>query len=161
MIIKVINKSSNELPEYAKQGDSGMDLRANFSNGLKEEFMWGAAFDKERETLLVFSGGRVLIPTGLYTSFPPGYEIQVRPRSGLALKNGVTVLNTPGTIDSGYRNEWGVILMNLSDDVFEIQHGDRIAQAVLTKVSLIEWDEVSSLDESDRGKTGYGDSGVK
>lgn len=161
MKVNVINKSTNKLPEYAKAGDSGMDLRANFSNGLNEDLMWGCAFDDERKVLIMFSGGRCLVPTGLYTSFPPGYEVQVRPRSGLALKNGVTVVNAPGTIDSGYRNEWGVILMNLGDEPFEIQEGDRIAQAVLTKVSLIEWNEVESLDESDRGKTGYGDSGVK
>lgn len=161
MKINVINRSSNELPKYAKQGDSGMDLRANFSNGLNEDLMWGSAFDEERQTLIVFSGGRVLVPTGLYTSFPPGYEIQVRPRSGLALKSGITVLNSPGTIDSGFRNEWGVILMNLSDEPFEIQQGDRIAQAVLTKVSLIDWEVVEELPESDRNKTGYGDSGIK
>lgn len=156
MKINVINKGSNKLPKYAKQGDSGMDLHANFSNGLNENLMWGAALDTDRNTLLVFSGGRVLIPTGLYTSFPPGYEIQVRPRSGLALKQGITVLNTPGTVDSCYRGEIGVILMNLSDEVFEIQHGDKIAQAVLTKVSLIEWNEVEELDNSDRGEGGFG-----
>jgi len=156
MKINVINKGSNKLPKYAKQGDSGMDLLANFSSGLNENLMWGAALDTDRNTLLVFSGGRVLIPTGLYTSFPPGYEIQVRPRSGLALKQGITVLNTPGTVDSCYRGEIGVVLMNLSDDVFEIQHGDKIAQAVLAKVSLIEWNEVEELDNSDRGEGGFG-----
>ena len=161
MKINVINKSTNALPTYAKPGDSGMDLRADFTHGLVEDYMVGAAVDGERETLIIFSGGRCLIPTGLYTSFPPGYEIQVRPRSGLALKQGIIVLNTPGTIDSGFRSEIGVILMNLSDEPFEIQHGDRIAQAVLAKVSLIEWNEVESLDESDRGKGGLGSSGVK
>ena len=161
MKINVINKSSNELPKYAKQGDSGMDLRANFSNGLNEDLMWGSAFDEERQVLIVFSGGRVLVPTGLYTSFPPGYEIQVRSRSGLALKNGVFVSNGIGTIDSGYRSEIGVILTNLGDEPFEIQQGDRIAQAVLTKVSLIDWEVVEQLPESDRNKTGYGDSGIK
>ena len=160
MKVNVINKGANKLPEYAKQGDSGMDLRADFSNGLNEDFMFGAAFDAERECLLVFSGGRCLIPTGLYTSFPPGYEIQVRPRSGLALKQGVTVLNTPGTVDSCYRNEIGVILTNLGDEVFEIYQGDRIAQAVLAKVSLIEWNEVDEVDNTDR-KGGFGHSGVK
>lgn len=161
MKVNIINKNPNGLPKYAKFGDSGMDLMADFSRGLNEDLMWGSAYDEEREKLLIFSGGRCLIPTGIYTSFPPGYEIQVRPRSGLALKNGVTVLNTPGTIDSGYRNEWGVILMNLSDDVFEIQHGDRIAQAVLAKVSLIEWNEVEELDKSDRGEGGFNSTGIK
>lgn len=161
MKVNVINKGNNLLPVYAKAGDSGMDVKANFSNGLNEDFMWGAAYDEERKVLIVFSGGRVLVPTGLYTSFPPGYEIQVRSRSGLALKQGVMVLNSPGTIDSGYRNEIGIILMNLGDEPFEIEHGDRIAQLVLAKVSLIEWNEVEKLDESERGKTGYGDSGIK
>ena len=161
MKLNVINSGENALPTYAKAGDSGMDLRANFSNGLNDSYMFGAAFDDVRKTLLVFSGGRVLIPTGLYTSFPPGYEIQVRPRSGLALKQGVTVLNTPGTVDSSYRGEIGVILMNLSDDVFEIQHGDRIAQAVLAKVSLIEWNVVEHLDKTDRGTGGFNSTGTK
>lgn len=161
MKIKVINTSPNVLPSYAKSGDSGMDLRADFSRGVNEDFMWGCAFDEKRQVLVMFSGGRCLVPTGLFTSFPPGYEIQVRSRSGLALKNGIQVLNSPGTIDSGFRNEWGVILFNTSDDVFEIAQGDRIAQAVLTKVSLIEWDSVEILDESERNTTGFGDSGRK
>lgn len=100
MKVNIINKGSNELPKYSKAGDSGMDLRANFSNGVDENFMWGAAFDKKRDTLIIFSGGRALIPTGLYTSFPPGYELQIRSRSGLALKNGVFVTNGIGTIDA-------------------------------------------------------------
>lgn len=161
MKVNVINKSTNALPTYAKPGDAGMDLRADFSRGVSDEHMYGAAYDEIRKKVLVFSGGRYLVPTGLFTSFPPGYEFQIRPRSGLALKAGITVLNTPGTIDAGYRNEWGVILMNLSDEVFEIEHGDRIAQGVLSKVCLAEWNEVETLDESDRGKTGFGDSGIK
>lgn len=160
MKINIINKSSNELPKYAKNGDSGMDLRANFSNGLNEDYMFGAAFDDERQTLLIFSGGRCLVPTGLYTSFPPGYELQIRSRSGLALKNGVFVTNGIGTVDSCYRSEIGVILTNLSDEVFEIQQGDRIAQAVLAKVSLIEWNEVESLDETSR-TGGFGSTNIK
>lgn len=160
MEVQVINKNPNGLPKYAKYGDSGMDLLADFSRGLNEDFMWRAAYDEKREKLLIFSGGRCLIPTGLYTSFPPGYEIQIRSRSGLALKQGVFVLNSPGTLDSGYRNEVGVILTNMSDEVFEVAQGDRIAQAVLTKVSLIEWKEVESLTETDRGKGGFGHTGI-
>ena len=161
MKIKIVNKSNNPLPTYAKAGDSGMDLRADFSRGVNEQHMYEAvAYDDIREVVLVFPGGRYLVPTGLFTSFPPGYEFQVRPRSGVALKEGVTVLNTPGTIDSNYRNEWGVIIMNLSSDVFEIAHGDRIAQGVLTKVSLVEWEEVEELDSTDR-KGGFGHTGVK
>ena len=161
MKVNIINSSNNPLPTYAKLGDSGMDLRASFSNGLNEDLMWGAAFDDERKTLIVFSGGRVLIPTGLYTSFSPGYELQIRSRSGLALKHGIMVLNSPGTIDSGYRSEIGVILTNIGNEPFEIQHGDRIAQAILTKVSLIEWNEVLSLDETERGNGGFNSTGVK
>lgn len=159
MKVNIINKNPNGLPKYAKFGDSGMDLMADFSRGLNEDLMWGSAYDEERKKLLIFSGGRCLIPTGIYTSFPPGYEIQVRSRSGLALKSGVFVLNTPGTIDSGYISEIGVILFNASDEVFEVSQGDRIAQAVLAKVSLIEWNEVESLDETDRGEGGFGSTG--
>ena len=161
MKVNVINKGTNPLPSYAKSGDSGMDAMADFSRGVSEKFMHLAAYDEISKKIIVFSGGRVLVPTGLFTSFPSGYEIQVRSRSGLALKQGVFVLNSPGTIDSGYRNELGVILFNTSDDVFEISHGDRIAQLVLAKVSLIEWNEVVDLDSSDRGEGGFGSTGVK
>jgi dUTP pyrophosphatase len=161
MKVNVINKSSNELPTYAKAGDWGQDVRADFSRGVSDKFMFGAAYDEEREVINLFSGGRCLIPTGIFTSFPPGYEIQVRSRSGLALKDGIIVLNSPGTIDPSYRGELGIILFNTSDEVFEIAHGDRIAQIGLVKVSLIEWNEVEALDESDRGKGGFGSSGIK
>lgn len=160
MKINVVNKSNNQLPFYAKEGDSGMDVRADFSRGVSDEFFNGAAYDDEREVIMLFSGGRCLVPTGIFTSFPKGYEIQVRPRSGLALKHGITVLNTPGTIDSGYRNEFGIILINLSDEIFEISHGDRIAQIVLNKVEEIEWNLVETLDESERGEGGFGHTGV-
>jgi len=161
MKIDIVNKSTNELPSYAKKGDAGMDVRADFSRGVSDKFFDGAAYDEERGVLILFSGGRCLVPTGIFTSFPPGYEIQVRPRSGLALKSGITVLNTPGTVDASYRGELGIILMNLSDSIFEIEHGDRIAQLVLKKVEEIEWNLVETLDESDRGKSGFGDSGIK
>lgn len=160
MKVQVINKGTNKLPEYAKKGDAGMDLRADFSNGLNEDFMWGAAWDDVAKCLRIFSGGRALIPTGLYTAFPIGYEVQIRSRSGLALKQGLIVLNEPGTIDCGYRNEWGVILMNLGDDDVEIYQGDRIAQAVLNKTEKIEWDEVEKLPSEDRGG-GFGSTKVK
>jgi dUTP pyrophosphatase len=161
MIVDVVNKSTNPLPKYAKPGDAGMDLLANFSNGINENLLFGAALDEERNVLLVFSGGRALIPTGLYTAVPEGHELQVRPRSGLALKQGVTVLNTPGTIDSPYRGEIGVILINFSDEVFEVAQGDRIAQAVLNKVDAVEWKPVSELPTSARGEGGFGHTGVK
>ena len=118
--VKVFNESSNELPKYETEGSAGMDVRAMLN-----------------ETIVIAPGSRVLIPTGLYVEIPVGYEIQVRPRSGLALKKGITVLNTPGTIDSDYRNSIGVILVNLSNVDFEVNPGDRIAQLVLNQVPQI------------------------
>lgn len=100
MKVEIINKSINPLPKYAKPGDAGVDLMADFSQGIKDDFLFNAAFDEVRNVLIIFSGGRALVPTNIYTAIPEGYEVQVRPRSGLALKQGVTVLNTPGTIDS-------------------------------------------------------------
>jgi dUTP pyrophosphatase len=161
MTVDIVNKSTNPLPKYAKLGDAGMDLCANLTNGFNEDFLFGAALDEERNVLLIFSGGRALIPTGLYTAVPEGHELQVRPRSGLALKQGVTVLNTPGTIDTGYRGEIGVVLINFSDDVFEVAQGDRIAQAVLNKFETINWNDVAELPTSERGEGGYGSTGVK
>lgn len=161
MKVEIVNKSNNPLPKYAKPGDSGMDLMADFSNGIDEKFLFFSDFDEERQTLLIFEGGRALVPTNIFTAIPEGYEIQIRSRSGLALKSGVFVTNGVGTIDSGYRNSYGVILTNLGDDVFEISQGDKIAQAVLVKVEKIEWNEVEKLDETERGLTGFGDSGIK
>lgn len=159
--VEIINKSTNALPEYETSGSAGMDLKADFSAGVNEKFLYGSAFDEERNVLIIFSGGRALVPTNLYTALPEGYEAQIRPRSGLALKSGVTVLNTPGTIDSDYRNGWGVILMNFSDEIFEVSQGDRIAQAVLSKVDQINWKEVEELSSTDRGLGGFGSTGVK
>lgn len=159
--INVINKSTNNLPEYAKQFDAGMDLRADFTRGVSDKNMSGAAYDEVANVIHIFSGGRCIVPTGIFTAIPPGYEVQVRSRSGLAIKYGIIVLNSPGTVDSGYRNEWGVILMNCGDEVFTINQGDRIAQAVLAKVEQIEWNEVESLSDSDRGESGFGKSGIK
>ena len=161
MKVDIVNKSINSLPKYAKPGDAGMDLQADFSKGINDDFLFGAAFDEERQVLLIFPGGRALVPTQLFTAIPEGFEVQIRPRSGLALKQGVSVLNTPGTIDAGYRNGWGVILINLCDDVFEVAQGDRIAQAVLNKFETIEWNEVDTLPESERGLGGYGHTGIK
>ena len=160
MKVQVINESPNKLPEYAKKGDAGMDVRADFSRGINEDFLWGAAWDDVSKCLRVFSGGRVLIPTGLHTSFPIGYEIQMRSRSGLALKQGVFVLNSPGTIDCNYKDEIGVILMNLGGEDIEIYQGDRIAQLILNKTEKIDWVEVDKLDGEDRGG-GYGSTNIK
>lgn len=134
MEVEVINISKNPLPQYARTGDAGMDVFANIE-----------------EAVVIKAGERALIPTGLKVRIPVGYEIQVRPRSGLALKKGITVLNTPGTIDAGYRNEVGVILMNHSNEDFIVNPGDKIAQIVLKKFETIEWKEVEELGGYDRG----------
>ena len=142
--VKIINKSNNPLPEYAHVGDAGMDLRANLT-----------------EPVTIDPFKRKLIPTGLFIQLPEGYEAQVRPRSGLALKHGLSVINTPGTIDTFYRGEIGVVLINLSNDPFVVNNGDRIAQMVFKKYENAEFIEVESLDmDNDRGG-GYGHSGIK
>lgn len=143
MTIKVINKSKHDLPKYQTELSAGMDLYANID-----------------EPITLKSLERTLVKTGLFISLPKGYEAQVRPRSGLAFKNGVTVLNTPGTIDADYRGEIGVILVNLSADDFTINDGDRIAQLVIAKYETAIWKEVENLDETERGEGGFGSSGV-
>ena len=159
MKIKIVNKSQNPLPKYAKSGDAGMDLSADFTGDIPSKFFHYADFDEERNVLLIFSGGRALIPTNIFTAIPGGYEAQIRSRSGLALKKGVFVLNSPGTIDSQFRGSWGIIVQNLSDDVFEIEQGDRICQAVFSKVEKVEWEEVEDLEETERGEGGFGHTG--
>lgn len=162
MIIPVV--SANQLPTYAHKGDAGVDVRADLFN-IVDKFLFNSEVIRKEDNTIdcvrINPLGRALISTEIYTAIPEGYEIQVRPRSGLALKNGITVLNTPGTIDSGYRNSIGVILINLGTEPFDVHHGDRIAQFVLNKVEEIEWKQVDSLDDTDRGLTGYGASGVK
>lgn len=143
MTIKVINKSKHDLPKYQTELSAGMDLYANID-----------------EPITLKSLERILVKTGLFISLPKGYEAQVRPRSGLAFKNGITVLNTPGTIDADYRGEIGVILVNLSADDFTINDGDRIAQLVIAKYETAIWKEVENLDETERGEGGFGSSGV-
>ena len=142
--IKIINKSTNELPEYSSVGSAGVDLRA-FVN----------------KPILIQPFQRVLVPTGLYIQLPTGFEAQIRPRSGLAIKNGITVLNTPGTIDSDYRGEIKVILINLSNDNFVINNGDRICQMVIAKHEKAKFISVVNLDSSVRGDGGFGHSGIK
>ena len=143
MTIKVINKSKHDLPKYQTELSAGMDLYANIN-----------------EPITLKSLERTLVKTGLFISLPKGYEAQVRPRSGLAFKNGITVLNTPGTIDADYRGEIGVILVNLSSQDFTINDGDRIAQMVIAKHETAIWEEVENLDETNRGEGGFGSSGV-
>lgn len=143
MKVCVVNKSNHRLPEYSTPMSAGMDLKANIS-----------------EPITLGPLQRVLIPTDLYMAIPEGYELQIRSRSGLALKNGIFCLNSPGTIDADYRGNVGVILANFSDTPFIINPGDRVAQAVLNKFEKIEWKEVTTLDETERGTGGFGHSGI-
>lgn len=144
MKIKIINKSQHALPNYETIASAGMDLRANLT-----------------ESIVLQPLERALVKTGLFIELPIGYEAQVRPRSGLAFKNGITVLNSPGTVDSDYRGEIGVILVNLSNQAFEIQNGERIAQLIIAKHERAEWEEVTELTETSRGAGGFGSTGVK
>ena len=144
MKIKVVNRGSQPLPAYATALSAGMDLRANIE-----------------EPIVLRPMERRLIPTGLYIALPPGFEAQVRPRSGLAIKKGVTVLNSPGTIDADYRGEVCVILVNLSQDDFVIEDGERIAQMVVARHETVEWEPVETLETTERGEGGFGHTGVK
>ncbi len=144
MKIKIVNKSKHNLPSYSTSFSAGMDLRANLDTP---------------QILKPLS--RLLVPTGLYIELPEGFEAQIRPRSGLAIKHGITVLNTPGTIDSDYRGEIGIILINLSDSDFVINDGERICQMIIAKHETIEWDQVNSLELSFRGEGGFGHTGKK
>jgi len=144
MKIQIVNRGHQPLPAYATPQSAGMDLRANLS-----------------EPIVLNPMERRLIPTGLYIALPEGYEAQVRPRSGLALKRGITVLNAPGTIDADYRGEVGVVLINLSAEAFTVNDGERIAQMVIARCEQAEFVEVEALDETERGAGGYGHTGVK
>lgn len=142
MEVKIVNKSNHRLPEYATVDSAGMDLKAN----IDEPFALGPL---ERQ----------MVPTGIFIQLPKGTEAQIRPRSGLAAKNGITVLNSPGTIDSDYTGEIKVILINLSNEKFVVNPGDRIAQMVVARYERVEWNEVATLDETERGEGGFGHTG--
>lgn len=142
MTVKIINKSKHELPAYETIASAGMDLRANLD-----------------DKIILSPLDRVIVKTGLFMELPVGYEAQVRPRSGLAAKKGITVLNAPGTIDADYRGEIGVILVNLSKEAFTINDGERIAQMVIAKHERAEWQEVETLEETERGEGGFGSTG--
>jgi len=144
MKVKIINKSAYPTPAYATEQSAGMDLKANIT-----------------ESVTLGPLERAMVPTGLYIALPKGFEAQVRPRSGLAAKRGITVLNTPGTIDADYRGEIKVILVNLSNDPFEIVPGERIAQMVVARHETVEWEEVEILDDTERGAGGFGSTGLK
>lgn len=142
--IKIVNKGKQPLPKYETAQSAGMDLRANIE-----------------KPILLKSLDRKLIPTGLHIALPEGYEAQIRPRSGLAIKHGITCLNTPGTIDADYRGDVGVILVNLSHDDFVVQPGERIAQMIINKFEQAEFELVEELDETERGEGGFGHTGTK
>jgi len=144
MIIKIVNKSDHQLPGYETPSSAGMDLRANLD-----------------KPVVLKPLERAIVKTGLYIELPMGYEAQVRPRSGLAAKKGITVLNAPGTIDADYRGEIGVILVNLSPEDFTIENGERIAQLVIAKHEWAEWELVEGLSETERGEGGFGSTGIK
>ena len=144
MQVKIINKSNHALPNYETIASAGMDLRANIT-----------------ENIILDPMERAIVPTGLFLELPIGIEAQVRPRSGLAAKKGITVLNAPGTVDADYRGEVGVILVNLSKESFTIENGERIAQLVIAKHERAEWLEVEALTETERGAGGFGSTGVK
>ncbi|MDJ1468539.1 dUTP diphosphatase [Cytophagaceae bacterium DM2B3-1] len=142
--VKVINQSTNDLPSYQTEHSAGMDIRANLT-----------------EAITLLPGQRKLIPTGLFIELPEGYEAQIRPRSGLALKHGITVLNSPGTIDADYRGEIMVLLINLSDVAFVVEHGERIAQMIVSPYQQVRWEATDNLSETQRGAGGYGSTGKK
>lgn len=142
--VKIINKSANPLPQYSTKSSAGMDLRANLPESVSLKPL-----------------ERKLIPTGIFIELPDGYECQIRPRSGLALKSGITVLNTPGTIDADYRGEIGIIIVNLSSEPFVVNNGDRICQMVVARHSTVEWESVEVLEESERSSGGFGHTGIK
>lgn len=142
MNVKIVNQSGHALPEYSTPNSAGMDLRAKLDHPVTLKPM-----------------ERSLIPTGLFMELPEGYEAQIRPRSGLALKKGISIVNSPGTIDADYRGEIGIILINLSDMDFVVNDGERICQMVINKVETISWSEVGSLEDSERGEGGFGHTG--
>ena len=143
MKVKIINRSNNPLPEYETPSSAGMDLRARLD-----------------EPVVLKSLERKLIPTGLFIELPVGYEAQIRPRSGLALKRGISIVNSPGTIDADYRGEIGIILINMSAEDFVVNPGERICQMVINKVESISWEAVDSLEDTDRGAGGFGHTGL-
>jgi dUTP pyrophosphatase len=144
MEVKILNKSSNELPGYATIHSAGMDLRANIT-----------------ESIVIGPLKRILVPTGLHIELPEGYEAQIRPRSGLAAKHGIGIVNSPGTIDADYRGEIKIILVNLSDEEFVLNPGERVAQMVVAKFERVEWKAVNELGASERGEGGFGSTGKK
>lgn len=144
MQVRIVNKSQHELPAYSTEASAGMDIRANLEDDV-----------------LLKPLERMIVPTGLYIELPVGYEAQIRPRSGMAIRYGISILNSPGTIDADYRGEIGIIIVNLSNEEFTLQDGDRICQMVIAKHERVNWNEVTILEETKRGKGGFGHTGSK
>ena len=171
--IKIFNKGENDLPNYATELSAGFDIRVDLSRVYKIEDLIGNSeyftlytTDSGAKSVTLFpNGGRVLIPTGLYVAIPDGYELEIRPRSGLSLKNGITIANSPGTVDADYRGEIGLIVINTDPKKpFEIKHGERLAQGLLKEVEQIEWEQVYSIEElgdTVRGQGGFNSTGTK
>lgn len=168
MKVQVVNISNNNLPQYETPASAGLDIRADFSRvtpqnpiktfGDAEVIFSGAAYKKTM--LRLEPGSRALIPTGIFTAIPEGYEVQIRPRSGLAIKKGLNVINCVGTIDADYRNEWGIPITNQGFETVWIEDGERICQAILNRVERIEWEQVSELNKTERNG-GFGSTGTK
>jgi dUTP pyrophosphatase len=169
-VVRVFNKGTNDLPNYSTEFAAGFDIRADLSRVSQLSDLMGndsislTIKEDGSKVITIFpKGGRVLIPTGLHVSIPDNYELQIRPRSGLALKNGITIMNSPGTIDSDYRGEVGLIIVNTDPNkLFEIKHGDRLAQGVLNQVEQIIWertDSIAELGDTVRGEGGFGHTG--
>jgi dUTP pyrophosphatase len=162
--VKILVEEDIPIPRYESDSASGLDLRANLKkadnkiSGKKYNIIYD---DKGQDYIILQPNGRVLIPTGIRLEIPVGFEAQIRPRSGLALNKGITIANTPGTIDADYRGEIGIILINLSNEDFTIKHGDRIAQLILNEVVKIHWSIVEKLEETSRGEGGFGHTGIK
>lgn len=162
--IPVVNESSNELPKYNNPTDAGFDMRADITK-VSEDKVFNTIIsynnDGEITKVTICPGGRALIPTGLHMAIPEGYELQVRARSGLAIKKGIALVNGVGTIDSPYRGDIGAIVINCGFEPFDIVQGDRICQGILTKFEKVDFKLVNELDKTSRGEKGYGDSGIK
>lgn len=163
MKVQVIKTTTNELPSYGSVEAAGCDLRADLWS-IKEKFLFDTEIIRNEDNtvkgLLINPGGRALIPTGIQMALPVGYEAQIRPRSGLALKNGISIVNSPGTIDSDYRGDVGIILINHGFEPFMVEQGDRIAQMVIAQHTQVEFVEVEELSDTDRGDGGFGHTGT-
>lgn len=163
MKVQIIKTTTNELPSYGSIEAAGCDLRADLCS-IKDKFLFNTEIVRNEDNtvkgLLIHPGGRALIPTGIQMALPVGYEAQIRPRSGLSLKNGISIVNSPGTIDSDYRGDIGIILINHGFEPFMVEQGDRIAQMVITKHTQVEFVEVEELNDTDRGDGGFGHTGT-